>query len=407
MAEPRKYTRQTTSTYPDPTSSTGQGIQVTAWTEDAWNRAQEANRRYQADQEWQRAHPYLARARSFMGKAGDFINDEILLNRGNVRVKNAQANPKGLKWFREGGNEAVALLGLGTSPMWLPEVAAALPTLSGAGKGSLLSTAIPQITSRTAPQAANLLNWSALGLGTYTLGRILGDNPPTFSTPSFSLPQFGSRTMSTAATAPTDSIGSAPAPAPTDSIGTPQPAPAPAQPTTGSTAGSGSTASPAPASPEPERNDSTNNKGFLRRMLGLESRPFSGKGNIGKYGRDALRIGGFWAPAGTAAGAFGIDMMGNIVGAAQEPDSVTHEMTFPLTRKRFTPERGVLRLLGGYYQTRPAQPSTPADTTRTNQPAAVPVAPTDTVPGQAQPDSTSYNSFDAELDALRKAYGGN
>lgn len=172
----------------------------------------------------------------------------------------------------------------------------------------------------------------------------------------------------------------------------------------GSSTGTG-TASPAPASPEPERNDSTNNKkGFLRRTLGLESRPFSGKSGLGRYGRDALRIGGFWAPAGTAAGAFTIDMMGNIVGAAQEPDSITHEMTFPLTRKRFTPERGILRLLGGQYQTRPVQPVTPADTTRTAQPL---VNPTDTVPGQAQPDSTSYNTFDEELNALRQAYGGN
>ena len=50
----------------------------------------------------------------------------------------------------------------------------------------------------------------------------------------------------------------------------------------------------------------------------------------------------------------------------------------------------------------PAQPAVPQ---------AVPTQPvtnpTDTVPGQAQPDSTSYNTFDEELNALRQAYGGN
>lgn len=121
--------------------------------------------------------------RNVLDGVGRFVNDEILLNPGNIRVRNAQAHPEGLKWFREGGNEAVALLGLATAPMWLPEVAAALPTLSGAGEGSLLSTIIPQIASRTAPQLANMLNWGTLGLGTYAIGRALSEDTPTFSLP--------------------------------------------------------------------------------------------------------------------------------------------------------------------------------------------------------------------------------
>ena len=50
----------------------------------------------------------------------------------------------------------------------------------------------------------------------------------------------------------------------------------------------------------------------------------------------------------------------------------------------------------------PAQPAVPQAVP--TQPVA---NPTDTVPGQAQPDSTSYNTFDEELNALRQAYGGN
>lgn len=260
MAEPRKYTRQTTRTYPDPAGSGRYGLEVAAWTDDAWNRAQEANRRYQADQEWQRAHPFLAGARRAMNKVGDFVNDEIFLNKGNIRVRNAQQHPEGLKWFREGGNEAVALLGLGTAPIWAPEMAAALPTLLGAGgEGSLLSTIVPQVTSRTAPQVANMLNWGAAGTGALLLGKDLSDNPPTFSfsTPSFSTPFSYGRVMATDA-ALTDSVGVAPAnpTAPTDSVG------------------SAPTNAPGP---EPERNDSTSQRRpSFRERLGNR---IAGRGN--------------------------------------------------------------------------------------------------------------------------------
>lgn len=89
-----KYTHQTISTYPDSEGSNGYGVQVTAWTDEAWNRAQDAYRKYQEDQEWQRSHPFLAGLRNFGTKAldgvGSFINDEILLNKGGVRTKNYQ-----------------------------------------------------------------------------------------------------------------------------------------------------------------------------------------------------------------------------------------------------------------------------------------------------------------------------
>lgn len=274
MAEP-KYTRQTTETHPDPTGSYGQGLDVIAWTDDAWNREQEARRRYQADQEWQRAHPFLAGARNFLGRAGQFVNDEISLNKGNIRVRNAQRHPEGLKWFREGGNEAVALLGLGTAPMWAPEVAAALPTLSGAGEGSFLGTFVPQAVSKTAPQTANFLSWGLGGLTAYTLGRAISENPPTFSTPSFSVPYSSSRVMTDAI--PTDSVSAAPAnPAtPTDSVGS--------TPT---------------SAPEPEHRDPNNKKGFKEKQKKVLNRLKTGYGNM----LTGLEYGlGFGVPVGGAA----------------------------------------------------------------------------------------------------------
>lgn len=191
-----------------------------------------------------------------MNSVGDFINDEVSMNKNNIRVRNAQQHPEGLKWFREGGNKAVALLGLGTAPIWAPEVVAVLPTLSGTGEGgSLLSTIVPQVTSRTAPQVANMLNWGAAGTGALLLGKALSDNPSTFSTPSFSTPFSYSRVMATDA-APTDTVASANPTAPTDTVG--------------------STSAAAPG-PEPERNDSLNQrKPSFRERLGNR---IAGRGN--------------------------------------------------------------------------------------------------------------------------------
>ena len=381
MAGP-KYTRQTARTYPDPEGSGGYGLEVTAWTDDAWNRAQEARRRYQADQEWQRAHPFLAGARNFLDRAGQFVNDEIFLNKNNIRVRNAQQHPEGLKWFREGGNEAVALLGLGTAPIWAPEVAAALPTLSGTGEsGSLLSTLVPQVTSRTAPQLANMLNWGAMGTGALLLGKSLSDNPPTFSTPSFSIPYSSSRVMADAA--PADSVSATPAnPAtPTDSVG--------------------STPTSAPGS-EPERNDSTSQRRpSFRERLGNR---IAGRGN----GQTAS--GGSTPPNNNQNGSFLGRMLweteknnfgpnwwkwGNVGRVGLGFSYPARETVWPAAWKS-------VKYMTVGPDSVPAQPAVPQAVP--TQPVA---NPTDTVPGQAQPDSTSYNTFDEELNALRQAYGGN
>lgn len=366
------YTRETTSTTPDG------GVQVTAWTDEAWNRAQEAQRRYQEDQEWQRNRPTLAwmrnAGRNVLDGVGRFVNDEILLNPGNIRVRNAQAHPEGLKWFREGGNEAVALLGLATAPMWLPEVAAVLPTLSGAGEGSLLSTIIPQIASRTAPQLANMLNWGTLGLGTYAIGRALSEDTPTFSLP---VPQFGSRYMATTApTAPADftAVGAGNPPvAPSDSTSV-----APAQPAAGGATDTGSsTASPAPASPEPERNDSTSNKAPFLQRVRPHLRPFGGykggsyMGNAGRLLRDAAYTG------------FGADVGFNLYESAENPD---YQWKWGISRLTTFPERGVLQQLRRIHNSTPGDSIRPAQTQSTQQQGTQVVASPDSVmPMQVDP----------------------
>lgn len=239
MAEPRKYTRQTVGQYYDPELKTN-GVQVTAWTDDAWNRAQEANRRYQADQEWQRAHPYLAKMRNFAGRVasgvGNFINDEIFLNKGNVRVKNAQAHPEVMDAIQSGGNIAGGLIAapfiagaaLETAPTWAPWL------VKGMASKGVLAAETAGTLGMTANQWLPWLLGSTGAVVTIPASQYIAEN----GVPSISLPQSGSTTMATATT-PADSIGTAPA----------QPAPA----NTTRTAAPGTTA---PA-PQPERNNST------------------------------------------------------------------------------------------------------------------------------------------------------
>lgn len=111
-----------------------------------------------------------------------------------------------------------------------------------------------------------------------------------------------------------------------------------------------------------------NKKGFLRRLFELESRPFSGhKIKAGKYIKDALRIGYLYTPPAALA----VDLAGNIASAAYEPDSATHEWTFPVTRFRFFPEMGLTKILADAYRTNPSQSTIPIDTTRVVQPSTV------------------------------------
>lgn len=51
---------------------------------------------------------------------GDFVNDEIFLNKDNNRVISAQKYPELFKALQEGGNAAAAILGVGTAPIWGP-----------------------------------------------------------------------------------------------------------------------------------------------------------------------------------------------------------------------------------------------------------------------------------------------
>lgn len=51
---------------------------------------------------------------------GDFVNDEIFLNKDNNRVISAQKYPELFKALQEGGNAAAAILGIGTAPIWGP-----------------------------------------------------------------------------------------------------------------------------------------------------------------------------------------------------------------------------------------------------------------------------------------------
>ena len=139
MAGP--YVKQTTSTYPDPTSSSGQGIQVTAWTQEAWDRAQAAYQRYLEDQQWQREHPYLATARRWgynaLDGVGKFVNDEILLNKNNIRVRNAINHPDAMNAIQEGGNIAGWLA---ASPFLAYTAVESAPFLWNAGR-QLFTTA--------------------------------------------------------------------------------------------------------------------------------------------------------------------------------------------------------------------------------------------------------------------------
>lgn len=185
--------------------------------------------------------------------------------------------------------------------------------------------------------------------------------------------------------------------APTDSIGT-----APAQPAPADTTRTAAPGTTAPA-PQPERNDSTSQgrRPSFRERLGDR---IAGRGN----GQTAS--GGSTPPNNNQNGSF------------------LKRLLWETEKNNFGPNwwkwRNVGRVgLGFSYPARetvwpaawksvkymtvgpdsvPAQPAVPQAVP--TQPVA---NPTDTVPGQAQPDSTSYNTFDEELNALRQAYGGN
>lgn len=129
MAESEKYTRQTASVEYDPELQTNTAVS-TMWTDDAWNRAQEASRKYQEYQQWRRNHPFLAAGRSALSGLGNFVNDELLLNKGNIRALNAQANPEVMDQLQQAGNFAGSLVAapfvLESAPTWAPWAGRAL-----------------------------------------------------------------------------------------------------------------------------------------------------------------------------------------------------------------------------------------------------------------------------------------
>lgn len=385
MATP-KYTRQTARSYPDPEGTGGTGVEITAWTDEAWNRSQEALRRYQEDQAWRRAHPFLAGARDFggnvLGGIGNFVNDEILLNRNNIRVRNAQRNPEVMNELQKAGNFTGALVAspflaytaAETAPMWAPWVGRGLKSLA---KPNMLAAETAGTLGMTANQWMPwLLNegapWAIGGTAAVMGGQYLADNPP-----SFSMPYTGSRVM--ADSAPTDSVGTGttnPPAAPADTTA------APAQPTV---APGTSTASPAPASPEPERNDSTSRKTPFFSRVKPHLRPFGGYkggstvGNGVRLLRDAAYTG------------VGADVGFNLWDFAENPDSA--QWNWGLSRILTTPERGVMNILrkGHNYGSTPkaAPAAAPQDTTKTTPATPASQQPSDTIQAVSGSQATS------------------
>lgn len=116
-----------------------------------------------------------------------------------------------------------------------------------------------------------------------------------------------------------------------------------------------STSSVTPATnPEPERNDDKKNDkkseekskdkpNIAKKIFGFES--FKGP-KSGKVGRDFVRG---YVYTGMAAPA--LDIIFNAGAAAQEPDSITHEWKYPITKGRFILERGGWKLASDAYRT--------------------------------------------------------
>lgn len=99
----------------------------------------------------------------------NFVNDEILLNKNNIRVKNAQAHPKTMDAVQEGGNIAGAIA---TAPAAIIGAAAVapivMPIIEAAGQALTPSTWIGGISSAAGYQTPTwMLNGADLAASTY------------------------------------------------------------------------------------------------------------------------------------------------------------------------------------------------------------------------------------------------
>lgn len=98
-----------------------------------------------------------------------FVNDEIFLNKNNVRVKNARAHPKAMNAVQEGGNIAGAIMAAPVAAYAAVQAApVVLPALRVAGQAMTPSTwigGVAQATGTTAPSW--LLNGADLAASAY------------------------------------------------------------------------------------------------------------------------------------------------------------------------------------------------------------------------------------------------
>lgn len=111
--------------------------------------------------------------RNIINPVGRFINDEILLNKNNIRVKNARKHPKAMDAIQEGGNIAGAIVAAPfaayaaaeTAPIWMP-------ALKTAGQAMTPSTWVGGFFDAFGTQApAWLLNGSDLAASAYFAGQ--------------------------------------------------------------------------------------------------------------------------------------------------------------------------------------------------------------------------------------------
>lgn len=320
--------------------------------------------RYLEQQEWDRNHPYLAGIRDFAGnamsKVGDFVNDEIFLNKDNIRVRNAQRSPDAMQAHWEGGNFAGALIGLPiaalaaaeTAPVWGPWALRGLK--AAASKKGLAAEGLTTLglTSR------QWLPWLIGGGAAAGTGAYLADNgmpSMSFSSPysstSMSYPvDFAKRTN------PNDTTGTArdSRQAPVDTTGN------------ASTAQSGGNNTGSSAGNSGNNGDNGNNRSKFSKLL-WETEA-DGKSRFWRYFRNALRTGGYAKLAG-----LGVDMIGNGIGYVTTPDSMEkYGPQFPALKFTSTPERVIWDVLSRQYthQNRAVPDSTTNNTTNstTNRP---------------------------------------
>lgn len=343
--------------YPDPEGSLGKGIEVTGWTEDAWRAREEAIRRYNANQEWRRNNPTLAWLMDTGGNAlsgiGNFVNDEIFLNKGNIRVRNARAHPDAMNAIQAGGNlagglflggiAAPALIGeaIATAPTWGPLVQQAARTLASP---KYLAAETVGTLGLTAKQ---WLPWLIGGSAVVPVIQNIQDNGLPVS--EITLPRFEVRDL-TATAAPADSTAtgtSTPPAAPADStrvVPTPSPSPA-----------------PNPGNDENQNNDKEPKKWYQKFWETSGEKASKWDPKVGRFARNwGIRV-----PAYTAIGAPVVDIFGNIMAAGLEPNSVPHEWQWKATSARFLPERTLFKGLGHIYMNYQATPgdSLPQQTT--------------------------------------------